>query len=188
MLKFLVRLVFYKICFRVEVINYENIKDINGAVICPNHTTWMDGVFMWAMKGKKIYAMAKAELFKNPIIGWFFKNVINMFPINRGSRDFKSILHAVNLVKDGKMVVMFPEGTRNGIAKGIKPKVGAAFIATKGNVPLVPVKIEGTQKLFSKVKIIIGKPMYFEYKENDKEYLKECTAKLMDEIINLKEV
>lgn len=187
MLKWLARLLFYKIFFRVEVVNYENIKDVKGGIMCPNHTTWMDGVFMWAIKGRKMYAMAKAEIFKNPIVGWFCKNVLYMFPINRGGKDFKSVLHAVNLVQEGKMVVMFPEGTRNGLAKGIKPKVGAVFIATKAGVPVIPVKIVGTQKLFSKVKIIIGKPMTFEYKENDKKYLRDCTDKLMDEIINMKE-
>ena len=74
MLKWLARLLFYKIFFRVEVVNYENIKDVKGGIMCPNHTTWMDGVFMWAIKGRKMYAMAKAEIFKNPIVGWFCKN------------------------------------------------------------------------------------------------------------------
>lgn len=187
MLKGLARLLFYKLFFRVEVINYENLENVEGGILCPNHTTWMDGVFIWAIKGRKVHAMAKAEIFKNPLLGWFCKNVLHMFPINRGGKDFKSILHAVNLAKEGEMIAIFPEGTRNGIAKGVRPKVGAAFIATKAGVPLIPVKIEGDQKLFSKVKIIIGKPITFEYKENDKKYLRECTDKLMNEIMNLKE-
>ena len=54
MLKSLARLLFYRIFFRVEVVNYENIKDVKGGILCPNHTTWMDGVFMWAIKGRNI--------------------------------------------------------------------------------------------------------------------------------------
>ncbi|MEG0073203.1 MAG: lysophospholipid acyltransferase family protein [Clostridia bacterium] len=186
MLKFLVRLVFYKILYRVEVINQENIKDLKGMVLCPNHSTWMDGVFIWALKSVKVHAMAKAELFKNPITRWIFTS-INMFPIERGGKDFKSVYHAVNIASEGKCVAVFPEGTRNAAAKGIKPKVGAVYIASKSSVPNIPVYITENPKLFSKVKIVIGKPMQFEFIESDKEHLRKCTAELMEEVYKLKE-
>lgn len=184
-LKKLVRLVFYKLIYKVEVIGYENIENIDGMVLCPNHSTWMDGVFIWALKGKRVHAMAKAELFKNPFTKWLFTS-IDMFPIERGGKDFKSVFHAVNVVSEGNCVAVFPEGTRNAKEKGIKPKIGAVYIASKAKSPNVPVYITPNQKLFHKVRIIIGKPVYYDFIEGDKESLRNNTEELMKKVYSLK--
>ena len=184
-LKAIFRFFVYKVFYRVEVIGYENIKDIDNIVLCPNHTTWQDGLFIWALKGKRVHAMAKAELFKNPITRCFFKS-IDMFPIERGGKDFKSVFHAVNVVESGKPVAIFPEGTRNAREKGIKPKVGAVYVASKAGGYNIPVYITPHQKVFHKVRVIIGKPIKFEFIEGDKESLRKNTEKLMEEVYKLK--
>lgn len=182
--KAIFRFFMYKVFYKVEVIGYENIKDIDNIVLSPNHTTWQDGLFIWALKGKRVHAMAKAELFKNPISRIFFKS-IDMFPIERGGKDFKSVFHAVNIVEKGKTVAIFPEGTRNAREKGIKPKVGAVYVASKAGGYNVPVYITPHQKTFQKVRIIIGKPIKFEFKEGDKESLRNNTDILMKKVYDL---
>lgn len=183
-LKPIFRFFMYKFFYHVEVIGYENIKDLDAMVICPNHTTWQDGLFIWALKGKRVHAMAKAELFKNSLYKWFFKS-IDIFPIQRGGKDFKSVYHAVNLVESGNAVAIFPEGTRNAKEKGVKAKVGAVYIASRAKAPNVPVYITPKQKVFHKVRIIIGEPIYFDYIDGDKESLRKNTEILMNKVYEL---
>lgn len=91
-------------------------------------------------------------------------------------------------LKDGKILGIFPEGTRNGMAKGVKVHNGAALIALKTNTPIIPVGIQGSFKPFTKVRINIGKPMDFsEYidQKSDKDVLNKITEEFMKEVIRL---
>lgn len=85
---------------------------------------------------------------------------------------------------------MYPEGTRNGLEKGVKPKNGAVTLAIRNNVPIVPFGVEGTFKPFTKVTYRFGKPMDFSsYKENakDKEVLDTLTNEVMARIVELRD-
>ena len=85
---------------------------------------------------------------------------------------------------------MFPEGTRNGMAKGIKPKNGAVLIAATAGKPIIPIGIQGSFKPFTKVIVNIGKPIdYSKLKEEvkDKEQASELTKDLMKEIVHLRD-
>ena len=89
------------------------------------------------------------------------------------------------------MLMIFPEGTRNGMAKGIKMKKGAAMIALQTKTPIIPIGIKGTFKLFCKIKIRIGKPMdlskYFFIEETGAREWIEVTNLMKDEIIRLRD-
>jgi len=85
---------------------------------------------------------------------------------------------------------MFPEGTRNGLAKGIKPKSGAVLIAAKAGVPIIPCGVKGSFKPFTKVTLNYGKPIVID-KDLDlqnKELVSEVTTKMMEEIIRLSKI
>lgn len=85
---------------------------------------------------------------------------------------------------------MFPEGTRNGMAKGINPKNGAVLIAATAKKPIIPIGIQGNFKPFTKVIINIGKPIdYSNLKEEvkDKEEATKLTQQLMEEIVKLRD-
>ena len=94
-------------------------------------------------------------------------------------------------LKEGKCLAIFPEGTRNGIKKGLKPKTGVAYFALNSNATVIPVGIKGGEKPFKKATITYGKPLDLEgYKGNkelkkDKEILVEVTGKIMEKIIEL---
>ena len=109
-------------------------------------------------------------------------------PVKRGKQDIAILKKSLNILKNNNIVLLFPEGTRNGIAKNGKIQNGAALMTLKSGVPILPVGIQGGYKLFSKVKINYGKPMYFdEYKDKEitKQVLEEVSNKIMNEIVRL---
>ncbi len=176
---------FYKIVFQVKVEGVENIPKTGGALICPNHISNFDGPLVVTMVTRRTNIMTKAEAFK-PVIGFFMKQ-LGCYPIRRDKKDFGTLKKSATLLKKGNLVVLFPEGTRNGLAKGFKLRNGAAFLCLASKTPLVPVGISGKYKPFGKLKIKFGKPITFEefsYIENDKEKYEKINEKILSNIKN----
>ncbi len=177
------------IAYRPKVLGKENIPEGEGALICPNHIHALDSVLVVAQSKRKINCLAKHDLFDKGIAKWF-ANVCGIYPIKRDSADMYAIKVSLKLLKNKELLMMFPEATRNGLKKNIKPKNGAVSIACKANVPIIPVGIQGNFKLFRRVIINIGKPIYYnEGKESlkDKEHLDKLTSDLMEQIIKLRD-
>ena len=186
-LKSIIYFIFCKLLYHVHYENIENEKSLDKCVICANHSVWMDPLYIFAVT-KNMSIMAKAELFKNKLIGKIFLWA-GIFPIHRGSKDSKSILHAVNILDEStnmKMLI-FPEGTRYHDNLHKQAKVGATYIAIKANVQIIPVYISEKPKLFSRIDIKYGKPIYLDSaKHNDKEYIKEKSNEILKIIYNMK--
>jgi 1-acyl-sn-glycerol-3-phosphate acyltransferase len=141
---------FVKVGFRLRARGVKNLPE-GGFVLAANHTSNFDP---WPLAvplfpRRQVRFMAKSELF-NPIL----KPILvggGAFPVRRGEADVDAINRAVELVRDGEIVVMFPEGTRR--KKGLRKKyearahTGTARIALAANVPLVPAAIKGTDRL-----------------------------------------
>ena len=136
---------------------------------------------------REIIFIAKEELFENKFIAWLGRT-FDVIAIKRGTGDIEAMKSAFKALKKGKLLGIFPEGTRNGMAKGVKIHNGAALISLKTGAPIVPVGIQGNFKFFKKIKINYGKPMDFsEYasQKNDKEVLDWVTKQVMDEVVRL---
>lgn len=179
--------IFNLVVFRVEKIGEENIKEKGAYLICANHRSNWDAPILVSNFKRKVYVMAKAELFKNKFIKWFGRKCC-VFPVKRGMRDIESIKYSLNLLKDGEILVIFPEGTRNGMEKNGKAQNGVAYMAIRTGVPVIPVGIQGEMKPFKKVKLNIGEPLDFsQYKTNkpEKEILDRVSKEIMDNIIML---
>ena len=177
------------IMYRPKIVGKENLPKETSAIICPNHVHALDSAVIIAMNKRKINVLAKEELFKNGFIRWI-ADLFGIYPVKRDNKSMESIKISLKLLKNNELLMIFPEGTRNGMAKGVKPKDGAVKLAIKANVPIIPVGIQGNFKLFRKVKVNIGKPLYYsEYKEeiNNKELLDELTEDLMDKIVKLRD-
>ena len=101
--------------------------------------------------------MAKAELFKNRLLGWILKH-LGAFPVSRGTGDVGSVKTVFRLLESGKMVGVFPEGTRTRKRDPKKRKAGIALFALHSGAPILPVAIKGDFRLFRKVELIFGKP------------------------------
>lgn len=175
--------------YRVKYKGLENLKGIDKCLICPNHSNTVEPAWIYA-KTSDLCIMAKAELFEKKFWNRLF-SYFDVFPIRRGERDVKSLIHAINLFKGvpKRKLLVFPEGER--LPKQVdrvKAKVGPVYIALKVKVPIIPVYITKNAKLFSKVNIIFGEPVYVpEDIGKQKENIQKFADDLMDKTYLLKE-
>lgn len=177
------------ILYRPKIVGKENIPKDTGALLCPNHIHNLDSAVIVAMFKRKVNVLAKEELFKNKFICWI-ADVFGIYPVKRGKADLQAIKTSLKLLKNNELLLMFPEGTRNGLAKGKKPKNGAVLIAASAEKPIIPIGFQGSFKPFTKVTVNIGKPIdYSKYKDNvkDKEQASKLTQELMEEIVKLRD-
>jgi 1-acyl-sn-glycerol-3-phosphate acyltransferase len=155
---------FVKVGYRLRARGVENLPE-GGFVLAANHTSNFDPwpLALPLFPGRQVRFMAKSELF-NPIL----KPILvggGAFPVRRGEADVDAIHRAVELVEDGQIVVMFPEGTRR--RKGLRKKyearahTGTARIALTANAPLVPAAIKGTDRLtrLGPLRVAYGPPI-----------------------------
>lgn len=132
-----------------------------GVLVCGNHTALSDPVllaFAFTLKNK-LRPMAKAELLRTPVIGWILKNV-GVFGVERGKSDVGAIKKAMKYLKSGEKVLIFPEGTRVRSGRGEQgdPKTGAAMLAVRCKVPILPVYVPEKKSWFRRTKVVIGEP------------------------------
>lgn len=181
--------IYTKIVYRIKIVGYENVPKEGKVILCANHVHAMDSV-AWVVNSKRhINMIAKEELFKNAFFAWLGK-IFDVIAIKRGSSDIDAMKRAFKVLKNDGIIGIFPEGTRNGMAKGEKVHNGAALIALKTNTQIIPVGIQGSFKLFTKVKINYGKPMNFsEYisQKSDKAVLDKITNEVMNEVVRLRD-
>lgn len=161
-----VMLFFFKILHPYRIVGRENMPLSGRTLVCSNHVTLGDPIYLGcAIPGRQLHYMAKAELFKNKLIGGFLKS-LGAFPIARGTGGAEGIQTAIRLLEDEEVVCMFPEGTRSKTGELLNPKTGIAMLAYKTQCTIVPVAIIGEggtpPKVFKKMVINIGKPIPFE--------------------------
>ena len=140
-----------RLVYRLRQRGVENLPKEGGFVLACNHVSsfdpWPLGMPLWPKR--QLRFMAKSELYWWPLT--IVLNGAGAFPVRRGQRDAQAIETAVELVREGNVVAMFPEGTRRtkGLVKRFeaRPRSGAARIALEGGVPLVPAAVAGTDGL-----------------------------------------
>ena len=129
-----------------EVFGVENIPTDGGAVIAPNHVSYMDPPLVAACLPRRTYFMAKRELFEPPLFGELIYTLY-AFPVERGSGDRAALRRAIDLVKAGELVIIFPEGTRSRDGTVGEGQLGPAIVAGRAGRPIVPCAILGTDKM-----------------------------------------
>lgn len=183
-------LIITKIIFRIKVNGLENIPKQGPCVLCFNHRSLLDPPVLGVYIPRKLSFMAKEELFHIPVLGFLIKH-LGAFPVKRGAGDIGAIKAALKILQEGKVLTMYPEGTRMKSGKVGKPKPGVALIATKAQVPVIPIAATGDYKLFHKITINVGKPIvlneYFHQKLT-MEQLQEISNDIMNHIRSLMEV
>lgn len=182
---------FVRVLYGLKVSGIENILQSGGCIICPNHTSNADPVLLAITFRRQIYFMAKAELFKNRILGKLFK-MLGAFPVERGKGDTSAIDAAERVLDSGEQLGLFIEGTRSKTGDFLRPKTGCAMIAYKTKVPIIPVCITGTNefrvKIFNKNVIKIGVPIYpddLNITEGSGKEFREASRLIMQNITNL---
>lgn len=147
-----------------KVIGAENAKKVKGALFTCNHYSKMDSMIPYFVLFKKeAHALAKYELFTNPVAGWFLHKM-GAIPVRRGEADIESVKQVLRVLKDGKQLLIFPEGTRNkeGTQQMAEFKTGTARFAIKAKVPVVPMIYYQSPKAFRKNWLYVGEPFSLE--------------------------
>ena len=179
----------FKIGLRLNVEGTENIPKDGRLVIASNHLSLLDPPVIGVAATRKVHFMAKQELFV-PILGDIYK-ALGAFPVRRGGADRAAIKHGIDILKDNKVLAIFPEGTRSKTGKLGKAEPGALMMASKAMATIVPCCVMGTDyrrqgRIWPKVTVRFGKPIYFPADAVvNKEFLHEMTEKLMQHIAAL---
>lgn len=144
---------FLKIIYKLEITGEENIpRDNRRLIICGNHRSNLDPLFISIAFKRQVHWMAKKELFKFKPLGWFLTK-LGAFPVDRHANDIKAIKNALKILKNEKVLGIFPEGTRVKEIDYNMIKSGVALIAQKTNSEVLPVYIESEYKIFKPIKI-----------------------------------
>ncbi|MCI8915252.1 MAG: 1-acyl-sn-glycerol-3-phosphate acyltransferase [Oscillospiraceae bacterium] len=141
----------------------DNIPE-GAAVICGNHTTLGDPLYVvCAMGGKRqTHVMAKAEIMRWPVIGFLLKKA-GIIGVNRGKSDMAAVKECLRVLRGGEKLLMFPEGTRVREGETSEVRTGAAMFAARTGAPLVPVYISPKKRRFRKTAVVFGQPYYPEF-------------------------
>lgn len=170
--------------YRVKVIGKENFPQEGGVLLCTNHIDNLDPPVVGMTCPRPVHFMAKEELFEAPILKGLLPK-INAFPVKRGMSDRQALRNALSLLKSGKVVGLFPEGTRSTDGVLQKGLAGAGFFALRGEAVVMPCAIIGPYKPFRRLKVIYGKPIDMTTYREKRISAEEVTAVIMEEIQKL---
>mgnify|MGYP001275832433 CR=1 FL=1 len=172
---------------RWEVHGAEKMPLGGGAIVIANHISYWDPVVVGCALKRRIYFMAKAELFNIPGLGPVITR-LGAFPVRRDGPDPSSLRRSIKLLKSNRVIGIFPEGTRSQSGEILAPHLGAAMLALKVGVPIVPVTVSGTRGIFRKVYVSIGEPLEFNHlssKKPSKEELETVSRQVMTEVAKM---
>ncbi len=191
-IKFIVNIAFH-IAFNVHFEGRENIPDGETVIYASNHRSYADPPLVGCSAKGKFAFMAKEELFKNRFFAWLIRS-LGAFPVSRGKGDTGVLDTAVDRLKSGRSLIIFPEGTRSKDGKVHRGHSGAAVISVRSQKRIVPVGIVFGEKLKFRTKVTVkyGKPINpTEYIDNFDELNSRQLVKLkncyMEEIKKLVE-
>jgi 1-acyl-sn-glycerol-3-phosphate acyltransferase len=184
-------IILFKIFFLIRVKGKRNIPKKGGVIIASNHLSFLDPIALGAVSSRILSFWARDDLFHPPIFAWLMKK-LNAYPLKRGKADLKTVKNAINRLKKGNALIIFPEGRRSRDGNIQKGETGCIWLSEKANVPIVPARIYGTGKAmpvnswFIKpypIKVIFGRA--FKSNSLEKLHLKEKTNYLMERIKEL---
>ncbi len=176
----------FRTVFRIKVTGLENIPS-EACIVAANHRSHLDPPVLNAVFPEPLIFIAKEELFRAPLLGKFLPHM-GAIPVKRGSGDMQALELSLSFLEKGCKVCIFPEGSRANPGEFLRPKLGVGILAIKSKKEVLPVYIDGTDKVMPRgksfpkpgpiIRVIIGKPKDYS-KENN---YKEVAIKIMEEI------
>jgi 1-acyl-sn-glycerol-3-phosphate acyltransferase len=186
---------FLKLFFCIPIVEgRDNVPRQGGLVFACNHNMGPDYVVLGALSPRQVYFMAKSEIFN--VSPWLTRLLFSLgtFPIQRGENDNAAVTSAVELVCSGKTLGMFPEGTRSRTGQLQPGRSGATRIAMTASVPVVPVVVLNSEKIFPRkwlpwnrpvVTVRFGRPLHLEGDVEDSASVRHNTDDIMRAIAEL---
>jgi len=186
-----------RVAFRFKAYGMENVPKKGSFILAANHVSFLDPPAVGAFVTRKMNYIAKKELFKNRYFGWYMRK-IRTIPMDKDNMSYGSMKEVVKKIQGGIPIVVFPEGTRGDGSAFLEPEPGAAFLALKFDLPVLPVYVKGTKKAMPEgvrsmrkepVSVFYGKPKKYKMPDGcDKnEAYKKVSHEIMGEIKALKE-
>ena len=174
---------------RTKVIGRHNIPRDGAFVLAPIHRSNIDTPLAAAVSSRRLRFMGKDSLWKIRVIGWIL-SALGAFPVTRGTADREALKRCIAVLEMGEPLVLFPEGTRQTGPIVMPLFDGAAYIAVKAGVPIIPLGIGGSERVMPKGKkmiyprkcvLVIGEPISAQADETgrvSRSAVKELTEKL----------
>jgi len=169
---------------RWEVKGEENLPVEGPVIVTANHISYWDPVVVGCALSRQVFFMAKAELFRIPVLATVIR-WLGAFPVHRHRLDRQALRRAQEKLEKGHVLGVFPEGTRSKTDALLKPHLGAALLAVKYGVPVLPVALQGTRGVCAKVRVRIGRPLRFAGEGGEKpskERLESAAQEIMEQI------
>ena len=166
--RFLYRVYFY-LYHRGHVYNAERLHAQGAFILAGNHVSFLDPPFFGLACQREAFFMARDTLFRNPLANWVLRSW-NCVPISRDRSDIGAMRTVLRMLGEGKAVLMFPEGTRSETGELQEARAGIGMIAARGNGPIVPMRIFGTDRALprganfphpARVEIKFGEPFLY---------------------------
>jgi len=184
-------LIIFKLFFRLKVTGQQNIPQDGPFIIVANHSSLLDPVILGVSIKPKIIFVAAAYLFEIHWLGYLLRKA-NSIPVQR-ENDIKAIKQSLKILQQGGILGIFPEGGVDRQKDDLPIKAGAAYLATKVGVPIVPIKIKGADKVLprgakfirslNKIEVEIKKPIFCSRHTNkNKEIIKKVVESYIKEI------
>ncbi len=188
--------------YRIRVEGVANVPATGPAIIAANHRSFLDSVFIpLVVRRRRVTYLAKADYFKSWKTAWFFK-AIGQISTERdgGRRSQESLEIALDVLREGKLLGIYPEGTRSPDGYLHRGRTGVARLTLAAGVPVIPCAVIGTEEVMPKaakmprlggrlkIEVRFGKPLDFssyEGKESDRLILRSVTDEIMREIMRL---
>jgi 1-acyl-sn-glycerol-3-phosphate acyltransferase len=150
--RFVLSRVFHRL-YGYEVLGTSNVPKQGGCLIVCNHQSYLDPpVVGSSIPHRQVHFMAKRELFAERILGPTIR-ALGSFPVSRGHADSSAFRAAMELLREGRVVGIFPEGTRSTGSSMQEWHAGVSFLASKAGVPIVPAAVRNTRRLFEERKV-----------------------------------
>ncbi|NLX03222.1 MAG: 1-acyl-sn-glycerol-3-phosphate acyltransferase [Syntrophomonadaceae bacterium] len=170
----------------------DKIPRKGAVIVASNHMSNWDPIMVGISLPRPVYFMAKVELFNNKILGKLL-TALHAFPVKRGAADRKAIRQALQVLEEGKVLGIFPEGARKKVLPGAQVQSGVALLALKSGAPVIPVACIGTDKAFPlgwfrPLLVKVGEPVDLDKYRGQKissAVLEEVSEAIMQEINSL---
>ncbi|MBQ9091725.1 MAG: 1-acyl-sn-glycerol-3-phosphate acyltransferase [Anaerotignum sp.] len=179
----------FAIMFKVEIKGKEHIPAEGNAIICCNHYSNYDPFAAAIYLDRLPHYIGKKELFKYKIVAWAL-NEVGVFPIDRkAAMDMKAVKTGLKVLKDGKILGIFAEGTRVKEGEQVDAKGGVALFAMKGNANVIPCAISGKYKFRNKITVEYGAPLTLDEFRGQKlttEVMGQITEVIMGKVEEMK--
>ena len=183
----------YKLIYRYKVIGSENMPKQGGVILVCNHLSFSDPVLLGLAQKRRLFFMAKSELFRNKFASFIIRR-LGAFPVERGAGDGKAIKTGEEILCEGNVMTIFLEGGRTKTGELMRPRSGCALVAQQTMLPVVPacITITGNPKhRFAKRVIHFSKPLTSEdmglTAEGGRREIKTATNAIMGEIRRMRE-